>query len=380
MAFPAPATAWNYAETSGDVVDRTGNSRGFTPTGTTTRTSAGGGYTYGGTVPGSKGLTQASNEIQAGPSPSFLNVAAWSMATWAKAGPADPSWFLELFSSTLGGGTGVAGWLMLSSSLRGRIKNSSNTAFEQAVTPDAANYHYFAITHDGTNLKVYRDTGGTVALIGTIAAAFTRATADAFRVFDNSGSGCILSDTRMWTTALTLAELQEASQTPVVDTAAVSGSFTGNLPALTGAMTGTATARGTAAGPIPGFVGALTGSATARGAEDGMLPALVGSFAGAVTARGTTDATLPSFTGTLTGSAEADGVVAGPLPGFVGAFSGNVGGTPSGILTAVLPRLVGSLTGHVDTGAVSDLLLYARVESQWHAYTEPNPYAVEVEA
>lgn len=28
----------------------------------------------------------------------------------------------------------------------------------------------------------------------------------------------------------------------------------------------------------------------------------------------------------------------------------------------------------------SDLLLYARVESQWHAYIEPNPYAVEVEA
>lgn len=216
MAFPTPDAAWNYGEASGAVVDQTGNGRGFALTGTTARTAAGGGYTYGGAQPNTKGLTQASNEVQAGPSPAFLNVAAWSIATWAKAAPADPSWFLELFNNTLGGGTGVAGWLMLSSSLRGRIKNSSNTAFEQTVTPDGTNYHYFAITHDGTNLKVYRDTAGTLALIGTVAAAFTRATADVFRVFDNSGSGCILSETRMWTTALTLAELQEASSTPVV--------------------------------------------------------------------------------------------------------------------------------------------------------------------
>lgn len=216
MTFPAPDAAWNYGETSGAVVDQTGNGRGFALTGTTARTAAGGGYTYGGTQPNTKGLTQASNEVQLGPSPTFLNVAAWSFGTWAKAGAADPSWFLELFNSTLGGGTGVAGWLILSGSTRGRIKNSSNTAFEQAVTPDGANYHYFAITHDGTNLKVYRDTSGTLALIGTVAAAFTRATADAIRVFDNSGSGCILSETRMWATALTLAELQESSSTPVV--------------------------------------------------------------------------------------------------------------------------------------------------------------------
>lgn len=348
MAFPAPAAAWNYAETSGAVVDRSGNGRGFTPTGTTTRTAAGNGYTYGGTVPGAKGLTQSSNEIQLGPSLTGLDVTPWSMGTWAKAGAADPSWFLEFFRA-LTDNTGVRGWLTLSGTMRGRLKNSSGTAFEQAVTPDGTNYHYFAMTHDGTNLKVYRDTGGTLALIGTVPAAFTPWAATEFRIFDNSGSGCVLSDTRIWASALTLAELQEASSTPVVDAAvAVSGTFTGNLPAFTGSLTGNAAARGTAAGPIPAMVGALTGRAAATGTEDGTLPALIGSFAGKATTAGGFTAALPGFSGALTGNAEARGDAAGPLPGFVGAFSGAVGTGVSGALASTLPALTGALVGHTD--------------------------------
>lgn len=217
MVFPDPAAAWNYAEASGATVqDRSGNGRSFALTGTSTRTAAGNGYTYGGSVPNSKGLTQLTNEVQLGPALAGLDVTPWSMGTWAKAGAADPSWFLEFFRG-LTDNTGVRGWLTLAGSLRGRIKNPANSAFEQPVAADGANFHYFAMTHDGTALKVYRDTAGTLALIGSVPAAFTPWAATEFRIFDGSGSGCVLSDTRIWAAALTLAELQEASSTPVAD-------------------------------------------------------------------------------------------------------------------------------------------------------------------
>lgn len=356
----AELVAWNYGETSGPVLDRTGNGRNFTLTGTSTRTAAGNGYTYGGTRPNTKGLTQASAEVQVGPSLTGLEPAAWTVATWAKAGAADPSWFLEWYRAT--DTTGVRGWLTLSGSLRGRIKNPANTAFEQPVTADGANWHYFAMTHDGTNLRVYRDTGGTVALIGSVAAAFTPWSATELRIFDNSNSGCVLSETRILNTALTLAELQTLSQTPVEDAAPVSGALSANLPGFTGSLTGNAEVRGDAAGPIPGFVGALSGAVTVEASGAGVLPAVVGSF---------------------TGSVDAEGGISGPLPGFVGSFTGGVGSHPAGSFAASLPRLVGALVGHVDAGPAEPTLpvqLAGVVVGRWDSEVRPNRYRTEVHA
>ena len=59
--------AWSFDEASGAVIDQSGNGRGFSLTGNTIRTASGGGYTYGGTLPASLGLTQSAAGIQAGP-------------------------------------------------------------------------------------------------------------------------------------------------------------------------------------------------------------------------------------------------------------------------------------------------------------------------
>lgn len=362
-----PIAAWNYSEASGTTVnDRTGGGSNFTMTGTTARTAAGGGYTYGGTRPNTKGLTQASNEVQAGPATAApFNTPARTWGTWGIVNPADPSWFLEAFSSTLGGGTGVTGWLNLSGVLRARAKNTSNTAFERNTTAVASVYHYWAFTHDGANLKVYRTTTAgdptSLAQVGAdVPMAFTIAPADAVRIFDNCGSGVTLSDTRVWNVALTLAELKTWAATPQEDApAGVTATFSGSLPGITGALSARAVASSTVAGQLPGLVGAFSGEATVAASFTGALPGLVGGFVGEAT---------------------ATAALAGTLPAITGAFTGSVGSGVSAVLAGVLPGLVGALTGHIETAAVSDLALAGRVESQWQTAVESGRYITEVES
>lgn len=212
--------AYNYSEASGAVLDRSGNGRNFSLTGGSTRTAAGNGYTYGGAQPNVKGLTQSSAALQAGPSIAGLNVNPRTIATWAKAGAADPSWFLEWHRAGVDD-TGVFGFLMLSGSFRGRAKNSSNTAFEVTATPDGTNWHYWAMTQDGSTLRVYRGDNNdpnSLAQVGSVAMPHSIWTADDLRIFDNSGPGVILSETRVLDTAASLAELKTLMATPVTDT------------------------------------------------------------------------------------------------------------------------------------------------------------------
>lgn len=208
--------AWNFEEASGAVVDYSGNGRGFSLSAGTVRTAAGSGYTYGGTLSSSVGLTQSSAVIQAGPATTGLNTASRTMMCWAKAPGATPSWFMEFHNAA--GDTGAWGWLMLSGVFRFRAKNAAGTVFEVNLTADAANWHHYAATHDGTNLKVYRDgtqVGTDVALSGALL------TGDDMRVFDNAGSANVIDDVRIYDTALTAAAITSDMNTPVA--AATSG-------------------------------------------------------------------------------------------------------------------------------------------------------------
>lgn len=218
--------AYNWSDagagsTSG--VDKSGNGRDFAFTGTTGRTAAGSGYTYGGARPNAKGLIQGTTEIQVGPAVAGLNPTSWTLIFWAKAAMVAPSWMWEWY--WLANDTGARGLLFLSSVLRFRLKNSSNTAFDGgSLTPDGTNFHCWAVTHDGTTLRSYRDTAGTMAEIGSgVAAAFTPATATAIRVFDGTGSSAVVGDTRCYDSVLTLAELQTMSATPVDDPVTTTG-------------------------------------------------------------------------------------------------------------------------------------------------------------
>jgi hypothetical protein len=208
--------AWNFAGSGlAAVTDLSGNGRGFTPTGNTVRTAPGGGYTYGGTVPGAIGLTQSAADVQLGPTITGLNTTSRTVCGWAKIATSFTGHFMEWYRNPADD-TGVFTWLYLSAVFRGRAKNSSGTAFERNVTPNTA-YRFYAMTHDGANLKVYQDNGaGTLAQVGAdVPMAFAVWAADAIRVFDQSGSNVTLSDWQGFDTALTLSQLQAVMVTPV---------------------------------------------------------------------------------------------------------------------------------------------------------------------
>lgn len=206
--------AYNYAP--GPVVkDWSGNGRDFTLTGSSTRTTPGGGYTYGGAQPTTRGLTQTTPEVQLGAPGLWFNTLARTVMSWVIAGPGDPSWFLEHHRNAED--TGVFGWLFLSATLRGRAKNAANVAFEVNSPTDAPNHHHLALTHDGTTLRHYRDG----VLLGSSAMASAVWDADVLRIFTNSGPGVVLSETRFFDEALDAAAITTWMATPVGDTIAL---------------------------------------------------------------------------------------------------------------------------------------------------------------
>jgi hypothetical protein len=210
--------AWNFEEASGNVLDRSGNGHDFALSAGTVRTAAGSGYTYGGTVSSSKGLTQSSAAIQLAPI-TGLNTTSRTVEFWGKQPGANPSWTMEYYRSTED--TGVFGWLMLNGTFRFRAKNSSNAVFEVNLTADAANWHHYAATHDGTSLKAYVD-GTQVG--STVSMAFAVSTATDIRVFDNASTAAVIDDVRVYDTVLDAAAITADMNTPVTTpTAAFQG-------------------------------------------------------------------------------------------------------------------------------------------------------------
>lgn len=201
--------AWNFDEASGAVVDYSGNNRGFALTGTTARTAAGGGYTYGGTLPNRKGLIQTTTGIQLGPSMTGLNSTSRTFEAWVKTQTTDPSWMLEWYNTA--NDTGAWGLLLLSTVWSFRAKNAANTAFPVTLTKDSVAFHHIAATHDGSVMKVYRD-GVQVGSNVSIPSALM--TADVMRVFDTAQGGT-LSDTRIYSHVLTATEINTDMATPV---------------------------------------------------------------------------------------------------------------------------------------------------------------------
>ena len=201
--------AWDYSGVGATIPDLSGSGRSFTLTGTSVRTAAGGGFTYGGSRPAKQGLTQNVAEIQLGPAIAGMNTPARTVMTYQKGVPINPSWFLKYYRAS-GVDTGVFGWLMLSSVFQGRAKDPSNSAFDITTATDAANFHHRALTYDGANFRLYHD----AVLIGTLPFAGGVWAADQFHVFDGAGS-IVLSDTRIFDTALTQSEIATWMVTPL---------------------------------------------------------------------------------------------------------------------------------------------------------------------
>lgn len=287
--------AWNFAGTGQDpVVDLSGNGRGFTPTGVTTRTAAGGGYTYGGARPNAVGLTQTSAGAQVGPPVTGLQTTAQTICGWASIDNSSNFWFMEFHKSPED--TGVQGWLNLSFDFRFRMKNSSNTVFERLITPSTA-FRFYAFTHDGTTLKAYQSNGvGVVAQVGAdVAMAFPVWAATSLRVLDGSGPGVVLSDWQGFDTVMSLAQLQTLADTPLDDAGTeVTGTGSAVLPVLLATAAGLKESHGSGAALLP----AVAGSAVAAVGVAGTGSAALGGVVAAATAlresHGSGNAVLPA--------------------------------------------------------------------------------------
>lgn len=285
--------AWNFDEASGAVQDLSGNSRGFTLSGNTVRTSSGAGHT-------DKGLTQTANDTQVGPAITGLNTTSRTMMAWVKLGGSFTGWALEFHRTTED--TGVWGFLYLSGTFRFRAKNSSNTVFERTITPDAGNWHHLAATHDGTTLKVYRD---GVQVGADISMAFPVWAGTTFRVLDQSGTLATIDDVRIYDEVLDAAAITTLMNTPVSSGSAFTGSVSlsgsGTLagagePAVSGAvaLSGSGSLAGAGTPDVPGSV-ALSGTGALSGSG---VPAVAGStgLSGTGTVSG---AATPSVLSTL---------------------------------------------------------------------------------
>jgi hypothetical protein len=258
-----PLLEWSFDEASGAVVDHSGNGRDLTLSGNTVRTSSGGGHT-------DRALTQIAAEAGPGVSLTGLQTTSRTWMAWVKVTASFNGWFIEFYRST--DDTGVWGLLYLSGSLNFRAKDSSNTVYQSAgIPPDTGNWHHIAATHDGANLRLYRDG----VLFSTTAMAVPVWSATSMRVLDGVGSAGFMDDSRLFDVALTESEIQHWMNTPAGAAPTDEATLDATFSALSGAFNATATAEVTVGGTFAAPTADVSSNADASGQ-------IVGSFASPV--------------------------------------------------------------------------------------------------
>ncbi len=200
----------NFDEASGAIIDYSGLSHGFTPSGNVARTAAAGGHT-------DKGLTMSGTGVGAGPT-IFGQTTARTMMMWAQM-PADfTGWFGGEYHRNTGD-TGMWGGLCLSGSIGFRAKSAADaTAFASMTRPADGLWHHYAGTFDGTSTRLYY---GGVLQGSAVSLGTTIGTADSLNTFNiSSGTTPIIDDFRIFDTALTQAEIASWMNIPAGTSAA----------------------------------------------------------------------------------------------------------------------------------------------------------------
>jgi hypothetical protein len=340
---------WSFDEASGVAVDHSGNGRDLTISGNTARTLDTEGHTL-------KGLTQSAATITTGPSLTGLQTTARTVMFWIRITTSITGWVMEFHRSAED--TGVWGLLYLSGTLRFRAKNSSNTVFDSpSIAPDFGNWHHLAATHDGANLRVYRD--GVLA--STTAMAFAVWDAQNFRVLDQTGSAIRIDDPRYFDSALSQSEIATWMATPAgasVNQGTLAGSFSsptaditgGSIPSDPGAIDGafsspaidlnaTATAQvtvdGTFAAPVTALDTESTASAELAGDFASPTFSSEGSSAGLNTAELAGDFAAPTVAASGNASTDVSMIGTFSIPVFAG--SGGVPIPDRDILVTIRP-------------------------------------------
>lgn len=291
--------AYNFDETSGDVIDHGGANDWTLNTGAQ-RTTGDGGHT-------DEGLTKLGAGLATVASPAFGQTSARTFMFWLK-GSGNAVWVLRWYVTA--DDTGSWGLYILSGNVNLRLrKGGSNTNITTPFPGDGL-WHHYAGTYDGTNSRLYLD-GTLVATSGTVTAPLD--SADSIQVLETSLTTQTMDDLRIYDEALDQATIASLMDTPV-GSAPPSASGTVNLAASAAlSVSGQKSAAGTVTLAASAALQVL-GSKTVSGSAG--LAAAAALQAGGVKA-GVGSAALSAV-----GALQAGGVHAGA--GVVGLLAGAV--------------------------------------------------------
>lgn len=210
--------AYSADEASGNVLDLTGNGHVIVPAGVTGRTAAGGGHTFGGALPNSKGLTQSGSENVVNISP-FGQTARRTLMFWMKITADVTDGRMYEF---VGGGESVWEIMCRVNLIHLQAWNAAGFARASFTRPTDNIFHHYAGTYDETNLKIYLDATlqATTALTAPL-----RTTATGINILNNTGPAIITDEARLFDDALTAAEISAIMnlQAPALPSVAFSG-------------------------------------------------------------------------------------------------------------------------------------------------------------
>lgn len=307
--MPTPALAWNFDEASGaTVLDRSGNGRDLTISGIGVRTASGNGHT-------DRGLTATGGGQLVGPSLTGLQTAQRTIECWVKNTSTVIGHIVEFYV----GGIDSSAWsiLFLSGQIHIQARNGSGFVRASGAWTPSTTWHHIAGTYDGTNVRLYID---GVLTATTALSPPLRTDATEFRVLDNSDSATAIDDVRLYTVALTQAEIAADMATPVTDAPpANQGTLAGSFSSPTAALAADGSVQGLLSGQFssPTVDGTVTATAEVTVDDTFAAPVTVFDVRGSANGELTAAFSSPMF------SSEGGSVI--PNPGGLNAdFSGPI--------------------------------------------------------
>lgn len=198
----APLAAYNFDEESGAILDLSGNGLDIPFAPPAVRAA---GHT-------DLGLVQTGTGVFLGPAgyAADLLTPNRTIMAWIKDEISITGWVFEFWSAAIN--SGIWGILFLSSQWHIQARNASSLARASIARPTDSQWHHFAGTYDGANVRAYFDgvLAATVPLAGPL-----RTDGDEFRVQDNSSTSLTTDDVRYFDVALSQAEIVSLMNTPV---------------------------------------------------------------------------------------------------------------------------------------------------------------------
>lgn len=196
--------SYNFDEASGQILDYSGNNRHLTLSGTTARTSSGGGHT-------AKGLAMSSTSesftggISVPTQPLVRTMMLWVKDTSAPSDGRALEWYDSLSDTSIFRFGFRSQWHV-------QVSNASTFGRVTINRPTDNIFHHLAATYDGTTIKLYLD--GTLQPTTAFAGPILT-NANTFRTLYQTGSGITIDDARAYDTVLTSTEINTLMNTPV---------------------------------------------------------------------------------------------------------------------------------------------------------------------